>query len=101
MIDLIDFKWQGLNNIVSNYLKFRVLKHPTINGGGDGWRCWLEYEERKKMMMYVRKKTGALQMLDLMSSLVFSPIPPLIGSLNQLNLLFLVDKSLIGIILNS
>ena len=72
---------------MSNYLKSWVLKHPTIDGGRDGWWYWLEYEERKKMMMFVRKKTGALQVLDLMSSLVFGPIPPLIGSLNQLNLL--------------
>ncbi|CAH1424950.1 unnamed protein product [Lactuca virosa] len=60
------------------------------------------------MMMFVRKKTGAspttykvqnlldaLQVLDLMSSLVFGRIPPSSGSLNQLNLLLLADNSLI------
>lgn len=50
---------------------------------------------------WLGQNLSALQVLDLRSSSVLGPIPPSIGSLNQLNSLLLSDNSLTGIIPDS
>lgn len=50
---------------------------------------------------WLGQNLSALQVLDLTSSSVSGPIPPSIGSLNQLNRLVLSDNSLTGIIPDS
>ncbi|KVI06562.1 probable LRR receptor-like serine/threonine-protein kinase At2g16250 [Cynara cardunculus var. scolymus] len=50
---------------------------------------------------WLGQNLGALQVLDLTSSSVLGPIPPSIGSLNQLNRLVLSNNSLTGIIPDS
>ncbi|KAI3726745.1 hypothetical protein L1987_66549 [Smallanthus sonchifolius] len=47
---------------------------------------------------WLGQNLSALQVLDLRSSSVLGPIPPSIGSLNQLNRLLLSDNSLTGVI---